>query len=44
MTLQDCVAKHGSPERSDALRRLSAEAELGRIEGELKQKLLALRT
>ena len=44
MTLQDCVAKHGSPELSDALRRLSAEAELGRIEGELKQKLLALRT
>ena len=39
MTLQDCVAKHGSPELSDALRRLSAEAELGRIEGELKQKL-----
>lgn len=30
MTLQDCVAKHGSPELSDALRRLSAEAELGR--------------
>ena len=43
MTLQDCVAKHGSPELSDALRRLSAEAELGRAwRKQLEDGLVAL--
>ena len=43
MTLQDCVAKHGSPELSDALRRLSADADLGRAwRKQLEDGLVAL--